>query len=56
LFLPIFYLAAWIPESDKEGLVEGSVGKEPSWNELFEKEAGEANKKDLETQNKSTTA
>jgi len=39
---------AWIPESDKEGLVEGSVGKEPSWNELFQKESMEANRRDFE--------
>jgi hypothetical protein len=29
---------AWIPESDKEGLVEGSVGKGPSPNEVFAQE------------------
>jgi len=29
---------AWIPESDKEGLVEGSVGKGPTPNEVFAEE------------------
>jgi hypothetical protein len=46
---------AWIPESDKEGLVEGSVGKEESWNSLFEKEAQEWDRKNASNNNNNNT-